>query len=152
MVMRRSLTVAMGVVVLAGSGVAYAATRPAAEHVPAAVDHVRIAYRDSADASNNKTVDLRGKRADQLIDLFNALKAEPKDAVHCLALGTAQTRVIFKGTNHKWVGTQSICTNLLVARDGDSQPTLIPTRAWNNAVTHYLGHSPTGTGDSPQAG
>ena len=152
--MRRSVTAAVGVVVLAGSTVAFAATRatrPTAEHVPASVDHVRIAYRDSADASQNKTIDLHGNRADHIVNLFNALKREPPGTAHCLAIGTAQTRVIFNNSDHKWVASEAICTDVTVARDGKPLPTLIETKAWNDALTHYLGHSPTGTGQNPQA-
>jgi hypothetical protein len=159
MAMRRSITGLIGVLVLAGSAVAAAAPahsgvpagRPAAERVPVSVDHVRIAYRDSADLSSNRTIHLRGKRADHIIKLFNALQAEPKNAAHCLAMGTAHTEVTFKNTAHKWVASEAICTNLTVTRDGKPLRTLIETGAWDKALTHYLGHSPTGTGSSAQA-
>ena len=155
--MRRSITALVSAALVAGGvGAAVAApaqtaargARPAAEHVPAAVDFVRIAYRDTQDASQNRTINLHGQRADEMIDLFNALKREPKDTAHCLAFGTASTRVVFRGTNHKWVATEAICTNLTVTRDGKSLPTLIESKAWNDALTHYLGHSPTGSGDN----
>ncbi|HVT66085.1 MAG TPA: hypothetical protein VHD81_13105 [Mycobacteriales bacterium] len=156
--MRRSVTATMGAVVLAGAAATVAVpahatarvARPSAEHVPAAVDHVRIAYRDSANPSQNKTVNLHGRRADHIIDLFDALKREPPDTAHCLIASTAETRVIFKGTHHRWVATEAICTDLEVARDGRSLPTLVVTKAWDAALTHYLGHSPTGTPEEPQ--
>jgi len=145
--------------VLAGGPAALAATaasgaanhsgarahRPAAEHIPAAVGYVRIAYRDTQDASAKRTVVLTGNRAHRLIDLFNALKRERRDAVHCLAMGSAHTTVTFKGSQHRWAATQAICTGLSVTRDGDAEPTLVPTDDWNQALTHYLGHSPVGS-------
>lgn len=152
--MRRSVTAAIGVAVLAGSAVALTApalaaarsARPAAETVPLSVDHVRILYRDSANPDKNETVRLHGKRADHMIELFDALAREPKDAAHCLAMGTASTSVVFKGSAHKWVTSQAICTGVGVSRDGKSMPTLVPNDAWDKALTRHLGHSPIGTG------
>lgn len=123
--------------------------RPAAEHVPASVHHVRIAYRDTQDANQNRTVDLHGRHAHHLVRLFNELEREPKNTVHCLVASTASTRVIFRNSDHRWIASEAICTNLTVTRDGKQLPTLIESDAWNNALTHYLGHSPTGTGASP---
>jgi hypothetical protein len=49
------------------------------------------------------------------------------------------------------VTSQSLCTGVGVTRDGKPLPTLIPSRAWNLALSHHLGHSPTGTGaDAPR--
>lgn len=158
--MRRPTTAAIGTAMVLGCAglaanpaqAASGASRPAAEHVPAAVDQVRIAYRDSANPSENKTVDLNGRKADHIIDLFNSLKPEAPGTAHCLVASTADTRVIFRGAHHKWVATEAVCTDLEVSRDGKALPTLVVTHAWDAALTHYLGHSPTGTPAQPQAG
>lgn len=155
--MRRSLAIvtaaALASGALAGGSAALAATsrqsaHPASEHIPATVDYVRIAYRDSANEAQNRTIVLRGNRADRLIGVFNGLDREPRNSVHCLAMGTASTTVTFKGPRHKWAATQMICTNLTVTRDGESKPTLVPTAEWNKLLRHYLGHSPTDSGNS----
>ncbi|HVY09153.1 MAG TPA: hypothetical protein VHB18_03295 [Mycobacteriales bacterium] len=160
--MRRSLaalaagTLASGALLTASTATAAAAHHkghPASEHVTAAVDDVRIAYRDTAHRAADRTIVLHGKRADRLIAIFNRLKRESPDAVHCFAMGTASTTVTFKGPHHTWSATQMICTNLTVTRDGDRKPTLIPTKAWTDALTRYLGHPPTGSGSvSPSGG
>lgn len=149
--MRRSVTALIAAIVAAGSAAAIAApthssgTRPAAERVPSSVNHVRILYRDSADPSQNQTLYKRGLR---IVDLFNGLKREPRNYVHCDAVSTARTEVIFRGRGHKWVATEALCTNVRVTRDGKRLPTLIPSREWDKALTRRLGHSPTGSGGS----
>ncbi|HVT22297.1 MAG TPA: hypothetical protein VHE57_13025 [Mycobacteriales bacterium] len=158
--MRRTTAACIGAAVAAGS-IAWTAvtatahptvraTHPAAEHVPATVHHVRIAYRDSADAESNRTIDLHGRHARHMVRLFNALDREPRNAVHCLARGSARTNVVFKNSDHKWVATEAICTNLTVTRDGKQLPTLLESEKWDAALTGYLGHSPTGTGGGAQ--
>ena len=159
--MRRSLAIVMvGALAggaLCGASVATAGpmrlrAHPASEHVPAAVNYVRIAYRDSANHEQNRTVVLHGQRADRLIGVFNGLEREPRNAVHCLAMGTAGTTVTFRGPHHRWAATQMICTNLTVTRDGAGKPTLAPTAEWDKLLRHYLGHSPTGEGDQTPGG
>ncbi|HVY08757.1 MAG TPA: hypothetical protein VHB18_01235 [Mycobacteriales bacterium] len=151
--MRRTATAIMGAALLAGSTIAVASAaptrpssmRPAAERVPSSVTHVRILYRDTADPGRNQTLYKQGHR---LVVLFNALKREPKNYVHCDAVSTARTEVVFRGHGHKWVATEALCTDVQVTRDGKPLPTLIPSRAWDKALTRRLGHSPTGTGGS----
>jgi hypothetical protein len=160
--MRRSLAVLVAGALAGGAAVGTTAAvatpqrlsaHPASEHVPAAVNDVRISYRDSTDETQNRTVVLHGKRADQLIDIFNGLRRESRNTMHCLAMGTASTTVTFKGPHHKWAATQMICTGLTVTRDGAGRPTLVPTKEWTAVLTRYLGHTPTGSGDvTPNAG
>lgn len=120
--------------------------RPAAENVPTSVNDVRIAFRDTSDASQNKTVVLHGPRGQHLIALFDALKPEPPGTVHCDAMSTSSTYVTFRGAVHTWVAHEAICTDLTVTRDGKSLPTLVESNKWNAALTHYIGHSPTAPG------
>ncbi|HWC35230.1 MAG TPA: hypothetical protein VG650_10420 [Mycobacteriales bacterium] len=156
--MRRWLAALAGGVTLAGGLVAATtataaplraeASRPAAEHVPTSVDYVRIAFRDTSDSSNNRTVVLHGTRAHHLVKLFDALKREPRGTVHCDAMTTSHTSVTFRGTSHTWVATEALCTNVTVERDGEALPTLLESNKWNDALTRYIGHSPTAAGSS----
>lgn len=131
---------------IAVAGTAAAATsasppRPLAEHVPTAIQNARLAYDASSIRPSNgdKTVALHGPKAQLLIKLFDALKAEPPDTVHCDIAGGPQTTVTFHGAQHTWVVTQAACTNIEVTRDGKGLPTLLPSQQWENAVNHDLG-------------
>ncbi|HVV76598.1 MAG TPA: hypothetical protein VHC43_11230 [Mycobacteriales bacterium] len=144
-----------GAVPMAGASPAHTtahAARPTAENVPTSVAHVRIAFRDLSDTSQNRTVVLHGRHARHLVALFDALKREPSGTVHCDAMSSSHTAVTFRGTTHKWVATEAICTNVPVTRDGKQEPTLLPSSAWDGALTHYIGHSPTAPGNPATPG
>jgi hypothetical protein len=81
----------------------------------------------------------RGAKAQRLVDLFNQLKREPRNYVHCDAVGGPTTVVTFHGVRHVWVAKQSTCTNIVVTRDGRSLPTLLPSKAWTRTVNADLG-------------
>jgi hypothetical protein len=81
---------------------------------------------------------VRGTAARHLITLFDALKLEPKDTVHCDIAGGPMTIVSFRGLHHTWKATQGACTNVQVTRDGKPLPTLLPSQAWANAVQKQL--------------
>ena len=139
--MQRVITVLIGAAAV-GSGLAVvspAAAAPGAEHIPTSVSHARIDYTDAQDASHNQHVRLHGKRAQHLVTLFDELKREPRNTVHCDAIGGPTTTVTFHGPNHTWVAKQATCTNIVVTRDGKSLRTLLPSKAWTKAVNSDLG-------------
>jgi hypothetical protein len=149
--MRRLLTAALGLAVLAG-GVAVtsvAEAAPGAEHIPASVDRARIYYSNTQDPSQDQRIALHGRRAQHLVALFDALKREPQGTAECDLATSSETTVTFRGTKHTWVATEEVCRNISVQRDGQSQPKLLPSKAWNAALTHYLGHSPVSPAASP---
>ena len=112
------------------------ASRPASEHVPASVHKVEVLFQGTGQATARWK---RGAKAAQLVELFNKLKREPRDTVHCDVAGGPQTTVTFKGAKHTWVATQSACTNVVVTRDGKGQPTLLPSKKWEAAISHDIG-------------
>lgn len=124
-----------------GTASATASTRPAAEHVPSAIQNARIADTSTygSPGSPDKVVALHGAKAQELVRLFDALKLEPADTVHCMIAGGPQTTVTFHGTNHTWVATQGACTNIVVTRDGKSLPTLLPSKQWTATINRDLG-------------
>jgi hypothetical protein len=82
---------------------------------------------------------VKGTAATRLITLFDELKLEPKDTVHCDIAGGPMTVVTFRGLHHTWKATQGACTNVQVTRDGKPLPTLLPNQAWATAVRKQLG-------------
>jgi hypothetical protein len=81
----------------------------------------------------------KGKKAAQLVTLFDALKREPKDTIHCDIAGGPETTVTFHGPHHTWIAREAACTNIEVTRDGKALPTLLPSTAWSKAVNADLG-------------
>ncbi|MGN6475109.1 MAG: hypothetical protein ACTHK4_15860 [Mycobacteriales bacterium] len=75
-------------------------SRPPAEHIPATVDHARIDYVDTHDASRDQHIRLRGKRARHLVALFDELKREPSGTAQCEIATSSHTMVTFRGPNH----------------------------------------------------
>jgi hypothetical protein len=122
----------------------HSATRPASEHVSAAVHHVVLDYQSTtitptAGSGQGTAVSLHGKKAAHLVTLFNALKREPKATIHCDIAGGPETTVTFHGPHHTWVAKQAACTDVEVTRDGKDLPTLLPSAAWSKAVDADLG-------------
>jgi hypothetical protein len=151
--MRTVVGVAMAVSVLLGTaGVALASTdapaqartapRPAVEHVPTSLHNAQLSYTTTSvyPTEPGKVVDVHGAKASRLITLFNALKREPADTIHCDIAGGPQTTVRFRGAKHTWVATEGACTNVLVTRDGKALPTLLPSTQWSNTVSRDLGN------------
>jgi hypothetical protein len=116
---------------------ASAASRPSTEHVPTAIHTAEVLYDGGASGGASAHL-VKGGAATRLITLFNALKLEPRNTIHCDIAGGPTTIVSFKGAHHLWKATQSACTNVQVTRDGKGLPTLLATRAWTNAVRKDL--------------
>jgi hypothetical protein len=95
-------------------------------------------YENGSGAAHARLV--RGAGATRLITLFNALTPEPRNTIHCDIAGGPTTIVSFQGAHHLWKATESACTDVQVTRDGNSLPTLLPSRAWRNTVSKYLGN------------
>ncbi|HEX3705709.1 MAG TPA: hypothetical protein VHV76_03685 [Mycobacteriales bacterium] len=155
--MRHLLTVIATTTVLSGSLVGasaadaatrhgdHASARPATEHVSDAVHRVALRYSNgtvttpTSSSGGGGGATVHGAKATKLVDLFNALKREPRGTIHCDVAGGPQTTVTFHGPHHTWVAKQAACTNVLVTRDGKALPTLLPSKAWTAAVNHDLG-------------
>lgn len=114
--------------------------RPASEHVPTSLHHVHLVRRDRpvGHATKNRTV--TGKQATRLVRSFDAMKTQPKNYFHCDVAGGPEDIVTFRTAKHTWVVKESICTNVVVTRDGKPLPTLLANVGWEKAVAHDLGH------------
>ncbi|HTW21251.1 MAG TPA: hypothetical protein VME70_13685 [Mycobacteriales bacterium] len=116
--------------------------RPATEFVPAAAQHATIVRSDPTDGAKPVTVRLGAKQASRLAKIFDRLRTQPLDTVHCNVAGGPQTAVTFRTTQHKWVAREGACTNVVVHRDGKRLPTLLPSATWERVVKHLLGRAP----------
>ena len=141
-------TTALGASLVAAAGAqattAHGTARPVTEHVPYAVHRVHLLYSSQTAApgtsrGHGTAATVHGAKATQLVDLFNALKREPRGTIHCQIAGGPQTTVTFYGPHHTWRATQGACTNIVVTRDGKALPTLLPTKAWTTTVNSDLG-------------
>jgi hypothetical protein len=153
--MRRSITTLMGLAltgssVLAAAGASGAPTlmraataRPAAEHVPSTIGYVRISYTAAGRPDATRRIVLHHRKAHHLAKLFNHLEPEPPGTAHCDVATAWHTTVTFRGPHHTWTAVEVLCRNIEVNRDGRQLPTLLPSKKWEAALTHYLGHSPT---------
>jgi hypothetical protein len=117
---------------------ASAVSRPAAEHVPMSIHKAEVMYESGSGAASAHEV--RGAAATRLIRLFDALKPEPRNTIHCDIAGGPTTIVSFQGAHHLWKATESACTDVQVIRDGKGLPTLLPSKAWTTAVSNDLGN------------
>jgi hypothetical protein len=113
--------------------------RPAAEHVPTSLRKVHLARRNEPFGAVKKRRTVTGKRAAALVKSFDALRVEPRNAIHCNVAGGPEDIATFRTHSHTWVATESACSNIVVTRDGKDLPTLVGSKAWEKAEKHYLG-------------
>jgi hypothetical protein len=116
-----------------------ATTRPRQEHVPRTLHKAHLALRKEPGGRVTKRRTVTGKRGAALVKDFDALKRQPRGYAHCEIVGGPQDTVTFRTAKHTWVATESTCTNVVVSRDGNRLPTLLPGKKWSKAVQHYLG-------------
>lgn len=123
---------------------AAAQTRPAIEHVPVSIHDATVTYSSTSVGSNGgegqgRAVPVHGAKATRLVKLFDGLKLEPRNTIHCDIAGGPETTVTFHGPHHTWIAREAACTNIEVTRDGKALPTLLPSTAWSKAVNADLG-------------
>jgi hypothetical protein len=124
---------------------AAAQTRPAIEHVPVSIHDATVTYSSTSVGSNGgegqgRAVPVHGAKATRLVKLFDGLKLEPRNTIHCDIAGGPTTTVSFQGAHHLWKATESACTDVQVTRDGKPLPTLLPSKAWSAAISKDLGN------------
>jgi hypothetical protein len=115
-----------------------ATIRPNREHVPTSLRTVQLAKRNQLTGPITRRRTVTGPQAAALVTAFNSLAVVPRDAVHCNVVGGPQTIVRFRSKSHRWVATESACTNVVVSRDGKALPTLIGNAKWERLVRRDL--------------
>jgi len=121
------------------TGSAHHPKRPAAEHVPLSVHHVKLVRRNLTGPPDRRTVTVTGRAATRLVRTFDAMTRLPRHSAHCNVVGGPETIATFRSAAHTWVASESACTDVVVTRDGKPLPTLLPSTAWERAVEHDLG-------------